>query len=221
MSQINNRELWSKKARREVSDIIEKIKELPFIKGMMDGTLPLESFGKYIGQDIFYCEEYSKSLKILSQRLKDYSEEYEKTFDSFSKKCLPLIEVLKEEYVKKYNLKEEKEQSEICKKYINFERENVEKKSIEEGLSSLLACYWIYDEIGIYMFKNQIKGENIYKIWMNDYSDGPSKSLSKYLDICNEFAEKNIDVANKMIETYRKAVQFEFEFWEDACKKGN
>ena len=220
MSQINNRELWSKKARREVSDIIEKIKELPFIKGMMDGTLPLESFGKYIGQDIFYCEEYSKSLKILSQRLKDYSEEYEKTFDDFSKKCLPLIEILKEEYVKKYNLKEEKEQSEICKKYINFERENVEKKSIEEGLSSLLACYWIYDEIGIYMFKNQIKGENIYKIWMNDYSDGPSKSLNKYLEICNEFAKRSIDDGNKMIKTYRNAVQFEYEFWEDACKKG-
>ena len=65
MSEIKKKELWSIRARREVNDIIEKIKELPFIKGMMDGTLPLESFGKYIGQDIFYCEEYSISLKIL------------------------------------------------------------------------------------------------------------------------------------------------------------
>ena len=52
MSEIKKKELWSIRARREVNDIIEKIKELPFIKGMMDGTLPLESFGKYIGQDI-------------------------------------------------------------------------------------------------------------------------------------------------------------------------
>ena len=221
MSQSNNKELWSTKARREVSDIIEKIKQLPFIKGMMDGTLSLKSFGKYIGQDIFYCEEYSKSLKILSQRLRKYSDEYEKIFDNFSNKCLPLIEILKEEYVKKFKLKEEKEKSEICKKYIDFERENVEKNSIEEGLSSLLACFWVYDEIGIYMYNNQIKGENIYKIWMDDYSNGPSKSLSEYLKICNEFAEKNSDIGDKMIKTYRKAVQFEYDFWEDAWEKGN
>ena len=43
MSEIKKKELWSIRARREVNDIIEKIKELPFIKGMMDGTLPLES----------------------------------------------------------------------------------------------------------------------------------------------------------------------------------
>ena len=70
---------------------------------MMDGTLPLESFGKYIGQDIFYCEEYSISLKILSERFKDHSEDYEKTFETFSNKCTALIPILQEEYVKKFN----------------------------------------------------------------------------------------------------------------------
>ena len=71
------------------------------------------------------------------------------------------------------------------------------------------------------MHTNQTKGENIYKIWMDDYSNGPSKSLSEYLKICNEFAEKNSDIGDKMSKTYRKAVQFEYDFWEDAWEKGN
>jgi len=220
MSQTKKKELWSTKARREVSDIIEKIKELPFIKGMMDGTLPLKYFEKYIAQDILYCVEYSKSLKILSERLKEHSEEYEKIFETFSTKCLSLVTILKDEYVKKFNLKEEKEKSEVCKNYINFERENSEKKSIEEGLASLLACYWVYDEIGRYMYINQIKGNNVYKIWMDDYSGPPSKSLEIFLNICNHFAEKNNHISNKMIKIYRKAVQFEYYFWDDACKIG-
>ena len=49
MPQGTNKELWSTKVRKEVNEIIEKIKKLPFITKMMDGTLPLEHFGKYIG----------------------------------------------------------------------------------------------------------------------------------------------------------------------------
>ena len=181
----------------------------------MDGTLPLESFGKYIGQDIFYCEEYSISLKILSERFKDHSEDYEKTFDTFSNKCTALIPILQEEYIKKFNLKEEKKKSKICENYINFEREYSKNKSLEEGLASLLACFWVYDEIGRYMYANQIQGKNIYKIWMDDYANGPSKSLEKYLKICNDIAEKNPNYDEKMIQTYRMAVQFEYDFWDD------
>ena len=117
MPQGKQKELWSTKVRKEVDDIIEKIKQLPFITKMMDGTLSLENFGKYIGQDIFYCKEYSTSLNILSQRLLSLSEVYQKTFEKFSNSCLKVVNILKEDYFKKFNLKEEKEMSKICEKY--------------------------------------------------------------------------------------------------------
>ena len=31
--------------------------------------------------------------------------------------------------------------------------------------------FWVYDEIGRYMYANQIQGKNIYKIWMDDYEN--------------------------------------------------
>ena len=218
MPQGKQNELWSTKVRKEVDDIIEKIKHLPFITKMMDGTLSLEHFGKYIGQDIFYCEEYSISLKILSQRLLSLSEGYQKTFEKFSNSCLKVVNILKEDYFIKFNLKEEKEMSKICEKYVNFERNNAENGSIAEGLAACLACYWVYDEIGRYMYANQTKGENIYKIWMDDYSGGPSKSLEKYLQICNEISEKDENIKDQMTKIYKEAVQMEYDFWEDACK---
>ena len=217
MPQRFKKDLWSTKVRKEVDDIIEKIKKLPFITKMMDGTLSLEHFGKYIGQDIFYCEEYSKSLNILSQRFKVLSEENSKIFEKFSNSCLKVVKILKEDYFKKFNLKEEKKPSEICQRYMNFERENSEKGSIAQGLAGCLACYWVYDEIGRYMYANQTKGENIYKIWMDDYSGGPSKSLGKFLKICNEIAAQSKENEEQMTEIYKKAVQFEHDFWEDSC----
>lgn len=218
MSEETKKELWSIKARKAVDDIIENIKKLPFITKMMDGTLSLDHFGKYIGQDIFYCIEYSKSLKLLSERLKSFSEENQKRFEKFSDSCLKCANSLKEDYCLKFNLKEEKEKSKVCEQYCNFERENAVNGTIEEGLAGCLACFWVYDEIGRYMYANQTKGENIYKVWMDDYSGGPSKSLAAYLKICNEMAEKSVEVEEKMIKTYRQAVQFEYYFWEDACK---
>ena len=218
MPQGTENELWSIKVRKEVDDLITKIKNLPFIKKMMDGTLSLENFGKYIGQDIFYCKEYSISLKILSQRLKSLSGEKVLIFEKFSSSCLGVVETLQKDYLEKFHLKEEKEKSNICQKYIDFERENAEKGSIAQGLAGCLACYWVYDEIGRYMYENQISGENIYKEWMDDYSSGPSKSLAKYLKICNEIAESNKEFEDQMTITYKKAVEFEYEFWKDCCQ---
>ena len=68
------------------------------------------------------------------------------------------------------------------------------------------------------MYANQTKNENIYKIWMDDYSGGPSKSLEKYLKICNEIAEESKENEEQMTEAYKQAVQFEYDFWEDSCK---
>ena len=42
MSEIKKKELWSIRARREVNDIIEKIKELPFIKGIKIKIIKME-----------------------------------------------------------------------------------------------------------------------------------------------------------------------------------
>ena len=167
---------------------------------------------------IFYCKEYSESLKIISQKIKAVSEEYQKTFEKFSKGCFDVILVLKKDYCEKFNLKEEKEISEVCQKYIDFERNNAENGTLAQGIAGCLACYWVYDEIGRYMYANQTKGENKYKVWMDDYSGGPSKSLAKYLQICNEMAEKSEEFEKQMTETYREAVLMEFYFWEDCCK---
>ena len=215
MPQGAGNELWSVKVRREIDGLIEKIKQLPFITKMMDGTLSLQHFGKYIGQDIFYCKEYSKSLEILSKRFEE--EENKKTFKKYSNSCLNVVKVLKEEYFEAFELKEEKKMSKVCEEYCNFERENAEKGTLAQGLAGCLACYWVYDEIGRYMYANQTQKENIYKKWLDDYSGGPSKSLEKYLEICNEMAGRSEEFERQMTETYKKAVQFEYEFWEDSC----
>ena len=136
----DNLELWSEKIHKEVNPILEEIKNHPFIKKMMDGTLPLEKFGKYIGQDIFYCKEYSTSLNILSEKIKDKSQEGEQFFKKGANGCIELIDFLKKEYVEKLKLKEEKEISPVCQKYIDFERNN-SMKSLPEGLAACLACY--------------------------------------------------------------------------------
>ena len=68
------------------------------------------------------------------------------------------------------------------------------------------------------MYANQTKAENIYKIWMEDYSGPPSKSLSQYLSICNQIASQSPENAELMGNIYKQAVQMEFDFWDDCYK---
>ena len=219
MKEEPKKEKWQERARREVDDIIEKIKKLPFITGLIDGTLSKEHFGKYVSQDIIYCQEYATSLNILSQRLKDYNQEYSEFFAQRSQSTRKYPSYYANSFLIPLKLTQTTQVSEACQKYINLERSKVENGTLPEALCACLPCFWIYSEIGRYIYQNyKTKDKNIYDRWNEENKGEKKERLNIYLAIVNEIAEKFPESQEDMLKTYRDAVQCEHDFWEDACK---
>ena len=60
---------WSEEAWHKIGPILEEIHNHPFVKGLADGTLPKESFARYLTQDKIYLANYGHEMRDLAAML--------------------------------------------------------------------------------------------------------------------------------------------------------
>ncbi len=60
---------WSKEAWTAAASIYAQIIDLPFVRGLADGSLSHERFMHYITQDSLYIGEYFRVLSHIASRL--------------------------------------------------------------------------------------------------------------------------------------------------------
>ena len=60
---------FCEEVRKETDLYWEGSFEHPFVKGLVEGTLPIEKFKFYMMQDAYYLKHYTKVLALLHQRL--------------------------------------------------------------------------------------------------------------------------------------------------------
>ncbi|TWW13131.1 hypothetical protein LABALGNA3A7_09370 [Dellaglioa algida] len=63
--------LFSEKVRRESNDWWERSFEHPFIKQLVDGSLPAETFRYYLIQDHYYLKHFSKIHQLVGEQSND------------------------------------------------------------------------------------------------------------------------------------------------------
>ena len=78
---------WSGEAWKAAEPIYEKILELPFVKGLADGTLDPERFRFYLRQDVLYIRRYARRLLMLAARLPRGSVEFSSTTKGLPSSC--------------------------------------------------------------------------------------------------------------------------------------
>ena len=65
---------WSISAWKAAEPVYEAILKLPFITELKEGTLSVERFNFYIGQDSLYINVYSRVLAHIASRLADMTQ---------------------------------------------------------------------------------------------------------------------------------------------------
>ena len=187
---------WSEEAWNESKSIVEKIKHHNFIQQMMEGTLNEDIFKEYILQDIMYCDIFNSCMKNLGEKLD--VEEYKNKLIEFSQSKSSIA--MREMYKNKYGLIPNIPKNKTCGKYTNLILECVNKFSIQEGLASMLACYWVYFDVGNYIHEKQKTNDNnIYQNWINNYGNpNYGKKVESYKNICDYYSNLNPDKIDKM-----------------------
>ncbi|WP_282111573.1 thiaminase II [Maribacter stanieri] len=209
---------WYKLAREQTDYILEAIKEQPFIKELMNGTLSQEVFQFYINQDAMYLAEYKKVLATIGVKC-EHVDDTQFFLDSATG-IINVENALHQIFLKDNQLAHEP--SPTCELYTSYLSRMVTNHSLEEALAVVLPCFTIYKEIGDYILENQSnKNDNRYQDWIDTYGgEAFAASVSQAIAITNTYAANaSDDVLQKMEEAFVKASKLEWMFWDSAYNK--
>ena len=204
---------WSEGVWNESNSVVEKIKNHKFIQELMEGVLNENIFKEYIIQDIMYCDIFNSCMKKLSEKID--IEEYNNKLLEFSKSKSSIS--MREFYKNKYGLIPDTKKNNVNGKYTSLIIDSVENKSIQEGLSSMLACYWVYFDVGNYIHDNQIKNkDNKYQNWIDNYGNpNYGKKVECYKNICDYYANLDPSKKESMKNIFLQCAQYEYDFFNE------
>ena len=204
---------WSEEVWNESNSVVEKIKNHKFIQELTEGILNENIFKEYIIQDIMYCDIFNSCMKKLSEKID--IEEYNNKLLEFSKSKSSIS--MREFYKNKYGLIPDTKKNNVNGKYTSLIIDSVENKSIQEGLSSMLACYWVYFDVGNYIHDNQIKNkDNKYQNWIDNYGNpNYGKKVECYKNICDYYANLDPSKKESMKNIFLQCVQYEYDFFNE------
>lgn len=211
-----SKNLWSKIVWNDSKYIVEAIKNHNFIQEMMKGTLNPNIFKEYILQDIMYCEVFNTYMKKLGEKLD--VKEYKDKLIEFSQSKSSII--MREQYKNSFGEVPIRQKNKTCENYTKLISDSINNLSIQEGLASMLACYWIYYEIGNYIRDNQIKTDNnIYQNWINNYGNpNYGKKVECYKNICDYYADLNNNKKENMGKIFLQCAKYEYDLFDECYK---
>ncbi|MGD6872109.1 thiaminase II [Sutcliffiella horikoshii] len=210
---------FSQLVREKANHIWEASFHHPFVKGIADGTLSLESFKYYVLQDAYYLSHFAKvqayagakafDLQTTARLAAHAQGTYEAELslhENFSRR-LGVTEAEKEAF----------QAAPTAHAYTSHMYRAVLTGGLGEVIAALLPCYWLYYEIGERL-KDCTPSEPIYQEWIAAYGGEWFKELvEEQINRLDELADKATEEEKaRMLEYFTISSQYEYSFWEMA-----
>lgn len=209
---------WSEDAWNAAKPVYDNILKLPFIEGLINGTLEQSKFIFYIQQDALYLAEYGKVLTAIATRLN--KAEHIEAFIHFAADTMVVERGLHESFISQVDGCANPKASPSCLLYTSFLQKQVAFAPVEVLVAAVLPCFWIYKEVGDYILEHQTKGQNPYQAWIDTYGGEEfEKSVNTAITISNELADKcTKEQRQQMTDAYVMCSKMEWLFWDSAWR---
>jgi len=213
---INNRIAtmsWTKKVWEASLPIYERIIAHPFIKELADGSLATEKFVRYIAQDEIYIKNYGEEMFLLADMMPN--EQMREMFRAYAKEGMEAEGAMHNLLIERFGIDTAVEASVVTKGYMAHTRSHIESGSLALAMAAMLPCMWIYNEVGLYIWRHRNPNPNPYAEWVATYASADFTEGTKLiLDLCDRIAqEATEEEREKMREAYLIAAEYEWAFW--------
>jgi thiaminase (transcriptional activator TenA) len=205
-------EVWqATQATRDAMD------ELPFVKGLGEGTLDRERFEYYMAQDALYLRGFGRALAAAAAKA-DTSEE----IAFFAKAAYDAIVVessLHESNVGKVG--EDVRPSPTCNAYTSYVLGLAQSQGYAELVAGVLPCFWVYADVGErLMAKAGDLSAHPYGDWIATYADEEfAKATEQVKAIADRLAARADEfTVQRMREAFLRATTYEWMFWDAAYR---
>jgi thiaminase/transcriptional activator TenA len=200
---------------------LEAIVRHPFVAGLTDGSLPVDAFARYLGQNFLYLTEYARALALLGARAEDARD-----VEFFSRRAsfaLAGERDFVEQLAGELNLPREAlrpdEPSPTCLAYSSFVKQAVAYGSFPAALGAVLPCYLLYWETSKALAGRGSPNPR-YQRWIDMYVDpsfeaGVLGALDAVDRACEAADEETLA---PLLGNAEISARYEWLFWEAAYR---
>ncbi|UOY91972.1 thiaminase II [Ectobacillus sp. JY-23] len=215
---------FCKQVFQQAEEIWERSHNHPFVTGIGDGTLPIETFQYYLVQDYLYLLDYAKvyALGVVKAQNPRIMEQFAKQMDGILNGEMSLHK----QYAKRLGVSiEEMERakpSAMNLAYTNYMLSVSQSGTLAELTAALLPCMWSYWEIGKRL--NTIPGAAdhvFYGEWIRSYSSVEYGEMCIWMmELLDQLADgKSVTELARLEEIFLNTSRFEYLFWDMAYRK--
>jgi thiaminase (transcriptional activator TenA) len=175
-------ELLSAHLRKLASPIWQAQHEHPFVRGIGDGSLDPERFGRWLRQDHLYLIDYARVFASAVLRAPDLET---------MTKCSGLLHGIMQtemglhrSYVAGFGITtadlEREVKAPTCQGYTDFLLRVATTGDFTELLGALLPCMWGYAEIGQRLAERGMPADERYRAWIEMYASEEFAALATW-----------------------------------------
>lgn len=194
---------------KENEDLAREALGHRFVRGLADGTLPLENFQEYVAQDAFYLESFARAYALALANSPDT-----RGLHDFAGLLAGVLEELKlhEGYAARWNVDlGGTVPAGATLAYTDFLLATASLGTVGEICAAMTPCMRLYAFLGQSLAEEGLGENNPYAEWVETYADPGFESLAARLEeLLDRYAEETPAVR----EVYRRAMTLEVEFFE-------
>lgn len=209
---------FCKEVRLECDGLWQASFEHPFVRGIADGTLPLDVFKYYVMQDAYYLTHFAKVQAIGAVKAADL--ETTRSFAHHAEQTCAAEMALHESFMDLLDVTKSDwelfEPSPSAYAYVSHMYRSAEG-DLADVLAAILPCYWLYFEIGERL-KEAKPGHPIYDRWIATYgSEWFSELVNEQKERMDRLAEGLSEKRKKELkDRFRRSSYYEWNFWQQA-----
>ncbi|TBL81783.1 thiaminase II [Paenibacillus thalictri] len=211
--------LFSQLLRQEADAMWQASFDHPFVRGIADGSLPLDRFRYYVLNDSYYLGEFAKVQAIgaaKSHNLHTSNRMAAHVQGTYNSEL-----ALHETFVKRLGITEEEraafKPAPASYAYTSHLHRAAYNGHLGDIVAALLPCYWLYFEIGEQL-KGTVVSEPIYQDWIDAYgAEGFGELVQEQIDRLDEIADMVTEAdRERMKQQFLISSRYEWMFWQMA-----
>jgi thiaminase/transcriptional activator TenA len=188
-------------------DWAQKILAHPFVRGLGDGSLPLESFKGYVAQDAYFLEAFARAYALCLA----HSETREDLY-GFADLIAGVLDELKLHagYAERWQV-DLANVSPIAatRAYVDFLLETARRGNLGETIAAMTPCMRLYAFLGQTLARTE--GAPLYAEWVKTYADPGFEALAARLEA---LLDRHATDSETVRANYRRAMELEYGFFD-------
>ncbi|MHC4933774.1 MAG: TenA family protein [Planctomycetota bacterium] len=188
-------------------DLADACLNHPFVRGLADGSLGVETFKRYVAQDAFFLESFLRAYALAAARCTD--PDHARTLHGMMEGALEELK-LHASYAGSLGIDLDAVRPQpAAKAYTDFLRRSAWHDGLDVTLAAMTPCMRLYAWIGQRLAPH-LRVEHPYADWIRTYSSEDFEKLARSLEtLLDAVATDNVRVRR----AYRYAMACELDFF--------